>query len=133
MIEDCIEKNTLIARYMGYEEIDNDFLLSFRLPQFDRSDNGEWCQSEIIGFYDFWKMDPSSLRYDKSWDWIMPVIDKIESNKDCIFTIRKRIEGGYECSISYTKEGVFFKNVGEIKLDIVWITVCDFVEWSNKK
>ena len=138
--DDTYYKNEMIAQFMGYKEDDGDYLMSSYLPQFRGSDHGEWCTSvDIEDEYEmmkYWQLSPGNMKYHQSWDWIMTVIDKIESSRDCIFTITKKSlypKGGYDCSIAYTKEGVFFKNNHISKLESVFLTVCDFVEWSNKK
>jgi len=86
-------KNTLIAKFMGYElDEDGNFLMGCNLPQFRGSDHGEWCGTKSIE-YDFtkpedvkkvqevgsfyWEISPDHLCYESSWDWIMPVWFKI--------------------------------------------------------
>ena len=55
-------ENKLIAEFMGLEE-------PFELPQHGTiRPNGEFKTEFTV----------EQLKYDKSWEWLMPVVDKIE-------------------------------------------------------
>jgi hypothetical protein len=58
-----VEKNKIIANFLGRKGKSNNRLYSFK----DIEYNG------TIWFYDI------ELRFDKDWNWLMPVIKKIKS------------------------------------------------------
>ena len=82
------------------------------------------------------------LRYDTSWDWLMPVVEKIEAkgfwtaiyghtsfeNKYKSCSIKKQdknSEGGYV----YNFEGEWF----ESKIEAVFQACVDFAKWYNNQ
>lgn len=58
--QSIIENNKLIAEFMGFEPI--------TLSEFDN--NGFTSQKQMI-------IDVKDCAYSSSWDWLMPVIDRI--------------------------------------------------------
>ena len=73
--------NKLIAEFMGYKLLDDlYYLLPINLPQFTHSDHGEWCGQHEESFSErYWEIGFDGLMYNSSWEWLMPVVDKIES------------------------------------------------------
>lgn len=76
----------------------------------------------------------SFLRYNISWDWLMPVIEKIESlqfrfeiakNEYCI---KQFIEGKPYKEILY-QYGYSEKS----KIERIYLGVIDFIKWYNQK
>ena len=62
------ENNKLIAEFMGYIYEDDRFFME--------DSNGELvAKSQYENLH-------HELKYDSSWDWLMPVVDKIESLND---------------------------------------------------
>lgn len=79
------------------------------------------------------------LKFHISWDWLMPVVEKIERE-------------GYEVEISSQMEGreddrnlvwhqdtyigdgvnIFAKGYGDSKIKSVYMAVLDFIKWYNK-
>lgn len=70
------------------------------------------------------------LKFHQSWDWLMPVVEKIESilpddsiiyiqYKDCIIPV---IEGEFEIQCSE-----------DSKIGAVYRAVCEFIVWYNEK
>lgn len=72
----------------------------------------------------------ADLKYHKSWDWLMPVIEKIEHDlpDDSIITIE------YKDCIIPVNEGEFDIQVlgEETKLLAVYKAVIEFIKWYNK-
>lgn len=76
--------------------------------------------------------DKTGLHYHSSWDWLMPVVEKI--SKDYDFTI-KYYYG--ECTAYVNKqnlEGLEICSYGNFDPSIVNVhkTVLDFIKWHNK-
>ena len=74
--------------------------------------------------------DMGHFKYDRSWDWIMPVLTKI-------------VDAGYEYTIGRSKNGPYcsiWRNNDEVvgmfaesTLSAVWKTVIDFIDLHNSK
>ena len=106
-----IKNNKLIAEFMEYDT---------------KEDKIGWTAN----YRDF--MFEKSLKYHSSWDWLMPVVGKIE-----------RL--GYRVEISLTEHneayaGIMTKdgtslvwNVAEEKIEALYKTVIEFIKWYNKE
>lgn len=103
-----VEKNRMIAEFMGL--------------RYGRSSVKTYVienNKEVL---------PKDLKYHTSWDWLMPVVEKIESL-------------GYEFQI--TKEEAYFKDTdGDFEIvasafngsimDNTYNAVVQFIEWFNE-
>ena len=69
------------------------------------------------------------LKYHSSWDWLMPVVNKIESKGFDVF-----INGLY-CRITDCGLTDLEIESGETtsKIEAVWETVVEFIKWYNKE
>lgn len=114
------EKLALIAVFMGFIPYNSLFGTTYRHP-------------DKIGLYGGVGL---KFKYDTSWDWLMPVIEKIESlpcNK----------QDGEEYQFSITGDGVsitMFDDgsgvissraniIGQSKLEAAFEVVAEFVDW----
>ena len=68
-----MKENKLIAEFMGYEEQD----MSFRIPKniLKIEQENDCPNSQDL---DCWDVPLKSLQFHTSWDWLMPVVEKIE-------------------------------------------------------
>lgn len=66
--------------------------------------------------------------YDSSWDWIMPVVDKIESVDGFRIVIQKNLVVCYG-------DGYFWNGgvTNDSKLMSVYWAVVEFIKWHNKQ
>ena len=121
------ENNRLIAEFMGYE---------FKLvknPTIDR-DGVSHIKDEATVIDGKLYFD-NNLRYHSSWDWLMPVVDKIESIDDGAFDINI-LKNGTQI-FEYQADGkVIVDNVGMIsfedKIEHVFEAVIEFIKWYNE-
>ena len=67
------------------------------------------------------------LRYDTSWDWLMPVVEKIESIKICNKGGAAVIINGTLCQIN----GI--SHIESTKIKAVYSAVIHFIKWYNAK
>ena len=69
-----MKENKLIAEFMGYEEQD----MSFRIPKniLKIEQENDCPNSQDL---DCWDVPLKSLQFHTSWDWLMPVVEKIFS------------------------------------------------------
>jgi hypothetical protein len=81
------------------------------------------------------RMNEVELEYDNSWDWLMPVVEKIERLDDAYDT---RIcfhadEGAYFCDIvdQENNELACQSSYTATKIEVVYKAVVEFIEWYN--
>lgn len=113
---ETIENNKLIAEFMGFE-IDNTEVI---IPEFQRiikfKTTEDYFESSIFKF--------TELKFNKSWDWLMPVIQKIEqisvNNQKVINWIRT------------TDKTIFEMKLTESNIEKAYIKVIEFIKCHNE-
>jgi len=74
--------------------------------------------------------------YDVSWDWLMPVVEKIEKNKYVDeFNINWDSLGEkHHCEITNTQKFTFetIRIYADSKIEAVYEAVVEFIKWYNK-
>ena len=72
-----MENNKLIAEFMDYEEQD----MSFRIPKhiLKIKQENDCPNSQDL---DCWDVPLKSLQFHTSWDWLIPVVEKILNKSD---------------------------------------------------
>ena len=120
---DTIEKNRLIAEFMGA-----------KLRQMSGNSShskGYWFDEPFKGVHRSATYPPSQLFFHESWDWLMPVVEKIEilgfnveigTATDRLITDISSIDGSEIISEGWGKE----------KIDGVFYAVVGFIEWYKK-
>lgn len=107
-MENVIENNALIAQFMGYE-----------------GQHEEWCGNNVLdinglGFEEMRPYNPHS-----NWSDLMPVIEKIEDYGASTFQI-------FGTSAKYKPQyDIELLNHGETKIEAVYKTVIEFINWYN--
>lgn len=133
--------NKLIADFMGAEfERKKDYFDTSRMLEYyyfegnpsikyNKTDKKPRCQ-----------YTPESLLYLWSWDWLMPVIDEVESTHHEFHGYFGVHIYSNNCSIQGTKLNLqtehhaYFNDITlEHKLESVWYAVVQFIEWYNKQ
>jgi hypothetical protein len=105
--------NEMIAEFMSGQEF-------HFIDDFDREHAGIKVNDSVYPL--------DKLEYHSSWDWLMPVVEKIEKS-------------GYEviindvfCEIFLSKDGYvtgkIIKDADE-KIKSIWLCVVDFIYWHN--
>ena len=84
-------------------------------------------------------LHPSEMKFHSSWDWLMPVVEKIDN-------IRLQDKKGYAQSVDFS----IFSNICTIetggytsftictiikdtKIEAVWTACVEFIQWYNKQ
>ncbi|HEX8333297.1 MAG TPA: hypothetical protein VF622_11770 [Segetibacter sp.] len=109
------EGNKLIAEFM-------------KLPTWQDGRYGKMYSSPIAEQSVF---GDGGLLYDKRWDWLMPVVEKIE-NLDCIAELSVVY---HNCCISIRNDGTrshLISKKGNDKIESTWCTVVEFIKWYNQ-
>ena len=108
-----ITDNKLIAMFMGGKtsDMNNKIVQGYQ---------NIWLP--IHGICDWTTIDYGRgkiLQYHKSWDWLIPVIDKIHSSDDYI---------KYKYSLGQFSGGVY---VNTKSIDVTYNHVVDYIKWYN--
>jgi hypothetical protein len=117
--EQIIEGNKLIAEFMGafYSTSDQPNPYWVGVP-----DNGQYLGTH-------------RLQYHSSWDWLMPVVERIEGLHSILEHkyINVRITQGYVVIEGAHKEILFNTSIEGSKIKATWLAVVEFIKWYNKQ
>ena len=129
MEKEIIEGNKLIAEFMKF-------------PSNKHLENWVDVPNEYISIYGKHFGIGFNCKFHKSWDWLMPVVEKIESIKI------PQVAYGFEFSIKGKRCITLSKITGEdvvvigfhnydkkyfyTKLEATWLAVVEFIKWYNK-
>lgn len=115
--QEIIEGNKLIAEFMGGKVED-----TLRCSNYTKIGLPKWA----FKCYDFDVLKISGFEYNSSWDWLMPVVEKIEKAGYCVSMYRDN------CSV-YNKNGERVGNGVHNKGKIICIitAVIEFINWYN--
>jgi hypothetical protein len=140
MEKEILEGNKLIAefmnsyrpysgRYSGPHSIEDIGMILYT------NDDGYYVTDGAIIRVDY---SLSQLLYHSSWEWLMPVVEKIENDIPGLDNI-----GGAQvlifndcCKINPYKMDVTFRPFNEIKgnkKEAIWHTVVEFIKWYNEQ
>lgn len=73
------------------------------------------------------------MRYHELWEWVMPVVEKIEDCKKIDTYGFSVIIDNWQCKIKSCLSGNYVSTVlhGESKITAVWRAVVQFIKWFN--
>jgi hypothetical protein len=120
-----MKDNELIAEFMGYERSrevwdEGEHAYTMKIPQ-------AWNKWVI----------PSKMQYSTSWDWLMPVLEKIESlGHDTNINAFHcgRADHFQRCSIE--NKDIGYQQFGcnsESKIKSVYLAVVEYIKWYNSQ
>ena len=123
-----MENNKLIAEFMGgvLSSVPN----LINLPQTRGDANIHSVKgSEVLpnGTYSVHRL--SELKYHSSWDWLMPVVDKIESLGYEFFIVEDRIKIAH--NTDHSTETIIDFTLGGSKRDATYQAVVEFIKQYN--
>ena len=118
-----MENNKLIAEFMGIEEAynpnGNDWVLKKTTPDINGdTDILECCKN-------------NDLKYHESWDWLMPVVDKLEGIETDYGYYEFRIQLGETKIVDDRFETWIEINEGE-RFENTYLAVVEFIKSFNK-
>lgn len=126
--EELLEGHKLIADFM-YPQRDKrrkDYPFPFTVievvPAEDIIGYGKVSEGEIKHF----SGSPNMMEYNLSWNWLMPVVEKIEK-----LGYRVTIQG-LNCWIDTHKGAIFGTDKKNSKRNSVYIAVVEFIKWYNQ-
>lgn len=123
-----LEGNKLIAEFMNItpKKFGNKYQWSDQPFYYVDGDTAEEVINKASGYF----------KYSTSWDWLMPVVEKIEDLKNTHgFSFVVTIYQDY-CRISsknYSLEENYFEGEGDSKLEATYKAVLESIQWYNNQ
>jgi len=113
-----VENNKLIAEFMGYEI----------------REKGGKLDKYIVWFFPLLNEEkqPNTLFFHTSWDWLMPVVEKIESFEHIEHTVNIVY---HSCDIedySLPGNGIAVNETAKTKKEATYNAVVRFIKWYNE-
>ena len=122
------------------EKIGNDILAKFMGGFIISSKSNTWSVPKKIPIIEFELAQLGHFKYHKSWTWLYPVIDKIESLGYNVIISRRGIQitkwtnnNHFDATDLIIDEDFLDDYTGLTKLTAVWDCCVSFVQWFNKK
>ena len=118
-MKNTTENNKLIAEFLG------EIKQPFEFPQFGYINSmGDWKDT----FFD------NQLKFHSDWNWLMQVVEKIESlgyNIDTMKVDITKYQSSQFCGI-YIDGKIIYTNYCETKIEAVYNACLEFIKWYNK-
>lgn len=120
------EENKLIAEFCG----------AIAIPDMWPQDWFFYDCSKIMNMLPAQEPDVTILcakdfKYHSSWDWLMPVVEKIESVNTCSYNL---VQHAHFCFISDTSmqdNSIIIRATGKSRIDATYSCVVKFILWYN--
>jgi outer membrane phospholipase A len=141
------DKNAFIAKFMGYKRVTVGYSGTEEETGWQR-DNEQWMNKvgiTMVGHYyvdvdnDEW-VHCEDVNYDKSWDALMPVVEKIEAMEWCIRIENwpKKFKSPYKELYSVwmwldPEECPEIQTYSDSKIEAVYNAVYQFITWYNSQ
>lgn len=114
-----LEGNTKLANLLGHE-IDNDCIVTMH--------DAYRCGVNPLGRLH------QDMQYDRNWEWLMQVVDKIESLEEGRYQVNILQEGCYitdRCSRIISDKRINFVPAETTKLQSVFLACVEFTDYWN--
>lgn len=122
-----MKENKLIAEFMGGKEKKQSPLFGQSFIEINTTNMD--CYVSLPKY-----VNPNALKYHTSWDWLMPVVEKIEcitidndDNSDNFFNVMIEV---FECNIN--GGDICICKSGNTKLEATYNAVVEFINQYNK-
>lgn len=121
-LSDTTITNKLIAEFMEYPYRYSDTGIISGTERWEVGIGHWWCTVD-------------ELLFDSSWDWLMPVVEKIEYmlHDDIVITIEYKTCVIPVVAGTFATGGFDISVVGSTKLDACYKAVVEFIKWYNKQ
>jgi hypothetical protein len=109
------EKNRMIAEFIGIVEssIDGQF--------YTKKSSEGFGVGELV-----------SLKFHISWDWLMPVVEKIELLGYSVEKNFQRIDGDWQCLITKGND-ILFQEFAVKSIEVMHYVVVEFINFYNEQ
>ena len=139
--EEILEGNKLIAEFLGY------IYVPYTAGHSGRPHGWVLKNYKLIDKKTpklFLGRTAKDLLYHKSWDWLMPCVEKIEHLKEDVYSLGRIEINSHHCRISslcknqpYIIVGCYKESPEKVKtnskLEAVYLAVITFIKWYNEK
>jgi hypothetical protein len=122
-----IENNKLIAEFMGCKLIGTEKDNIYYIPQ--HSERRLLYKGLVNESIDF---KPSQMKYHESWEWLIPVVEKIESLNVVCFEKNLQEEGDYQCLFTKGND-IFICHYADTSKEATHRVVVEFIKWYNER
>lgn len=119
--KEILEGNKLIAEFMGGKVVNNVYFCNnpATTPK-----GGSFCYTyeQYLDHYNI-----GQAKYDSSWDWLMPVVEKIKNiciKRSKIFLLKNRIPKQIE--------GDVFEALLKVDINVLYLSTINFIKWYNE-
>lgn len=112
--QNVLNGNKLIAEFMGFLKPYGD-VYQCCFNNINITTNGEY------------------IRFHKSWDWLMPVVEKIENLKSPVYIHSNCCTIYEKVNFNTDKGDLFIESYNDNKLLAVYDTVIKYIKWYNNK
>lgn len=131
-IQDIIISNKLIAKFMQYDDVD------CHNCKYSRDCN--WIQCGLTN-----QEKDEQLKYHSSWDWLIPVVEKIANiptlyehglfkymvNVELNPITGIKIEDMYKRNFDFEEEGFVFEEYKFSFIENIWLACVAFIKWYS--
>lgn len=136
MEKEIVDGNKLIAEFMGFKKRTDLHTRGALFMQAPAPDGVTYSPCYIVDKADDPHDEFLELKYNSSWDWLMPVIEKITKIEDGKFSVDISSVGMWACFIK--RDDVFEKNIVDYGgftpiIMNAFKSVVGFIEWYNTK
>ena len=119
MTEEIIEENKLIAEFMG--AVEQEFLGKNRFFFYKNS------RIENLAYL------PSELKFHSSWDWLMPVAEKITNELNYSVELNSLGTNNWRFAVYSGGSLVCQSRLLETPIEAIYTAVIEFIKWYNLK
>ncbi len=133
-----LEGNKMIAEFMGWKFIYKGKDYKVWNPDFKSEEEppNDWVFATWIKD-DFEEYMSRTLRYNLSWDWLMPVVEKIIQMPDTHITALNwliKVEGDISQPVNYQVTSMrYLKRKDATFIGAYYFVVIEFIKWHNQK
>lgn len=138
--EEILESNKLIAEFMGANPCKD-------WQGYNGYNHEDWYHTQWSSRYqdnlELYSYKYSDLKYHFSWEWLMPVVEKIDNMENSYIETNTNIgktwiDDGNDFSIYFSDDRIqsSFRTISgnaKKKIDAVWCGVVEFIKWYNKQ
>ena len=125
-MDNIIENNKLIAEFMGLNK--TKMFFNLKTGNYVKKETAD-CDIKVVDVYLKNNKPITNFYYHSDWNWLMEVVEKIESLGNDILITSNYIQ------ITYDKGEKFItiELEGNIKIFAVYNACIEFIKWYNEK
>lgn len=115
---------------MDTQTIEGNVLIAIFDGKIKDEDSLWWRGFDFKQTHGYVSVHQDNLQYHSSWDWIMPVVEKIESLGYKVRMCRKRVEIVSD-NVVVIPGDIFIMQKEETKKKSTWLACKNFIEYYN--